>query len=81
MKVKRQKIGLPTQGKTTDYTDPKSPYSTRTQNTKKLLRIMTGYVQHTNPFRLYTVLHAWITMMLFLMVQSFKTMFYECSDH
>ena len=24
----------------------------------KLLRIMTGYVQHTSPFRLYTVLHA-----------------------
>ena len=38
MKVERQKIGLPTQGKTTDYTDPRNPYITKTQNTKKLLR-------------------------------------------
>ena len=37
MKAKRQKTGLTTQRKTTDYIDPRNPYITRTQDTKKLL--------------------------------------------
>ena len=38
MKAKRKKIQLTTQGKATDYIDPRNPYITRTQDTKKLLR-------------------------------------------
>ena len=41
MKAK-QKTAQTTQGKTTDYIDPKNPYITRTQNTKKLLRRKSG---------------------------------------
>lgn len=37
MKVKRQKTAQTTQGKTKDYIDPRNPYITRKQDTKKLL--------------------------------------------
>ena len=41
-RAKRQKIAQTTQGKTTDYIDPRNPYITRTQDTKKLLRRKSG---------------------------------------
>jgi hypothetical protein len=48
MKAKRQKIAQTTQGKTTDYTDPRNPYINQHKkqtSTRKLLnQVWDGYI-------------------------------------